>query len=310
MSKLAKTSSTLLASVALLVLSIGSGLGSGALSLGSGLGIALILAVPQSVAQGQPEVPVASGTVKPPSTLALSQITKRGKDLYGYDKACSVATDALLVQVKNAASFKLFVAFPEHDLWHVAFGSMSDDGESFLIAYEATLKPNKPVEIKSYDIFKLDKGEFFKRAQAIDVCKTKMKSTGPLMNYAAIPNEGDQNTYWVYQFPGTTEPGVYLLGGDVRYLVSKSDHKILETRQMHQSVLTWPKRGGLPNDAHLQGGCHSAIMADLPEDTDVFHVLLRQPQLPEYIATANWIFCVEVDGSIRLVSTMKENNQH
>ena len=303
MNKLAKTSSTLLASVISLGLNLGSG-------LGSGLAFASTMSVTPAGALEQPEVPAASGTVKPPSTLVLSQITKRGKDLYEYDKACSQATDALLAQVKSAASFKLFVAYPEHDLWHVAFGSMSDDGESFLVAYEATLKPNKPVEIKSYDIFKLDKGEFLKRAQALTACQAKMKSTGPLMNYAAIPNESDKKSYWVYQFPGTTEPGVYLLGGDVRYLVSNSDHKILETRQMHHSVIPWPKRGDLPNDAHLQGGCHSAIVADVPEDTDVFHVLLRKPQLPEYIATANWIFCVEVDGSIRLVSTTKDGTHH
>lgn len=264
---------------------------------------------PPVSAQGQPELPAPTGTIKPPSALVLGQITKRGKDLYEYDKACSQATEALLAQVKNAASFKLFVAYPEHDIWHVAFGSMADDGESFLIAYEVTVKPDKPAEVKSYDIFKLDKAEFFRRANALSACQSKLKSTGPLMNYAAIPNQDDKNTYWVYQFPGTTEPGVFLLGGDVRYLVSNSDHKILETRQMHRSVLPWPKRGDLPNDAHLQGGCHSAILDDEPEDTDVFHVLLRQPQLPEYIATANWIFCVETDGSIRLVRTMKETSQ-
>ncbi|MFA7337669.1 MAG: hypothetical protein WC028_12850 [Candidatus Obscuribacterales bacterium] len=305
MNKLAKTSSTLRVSI----FSLGLGLSLG-LSLALGLSFTLTLSAPQASAQSQLELPVASVTVKPPSAIELSQITKRGKDLYEYDKACSQATDALLAQVKNAANFKLFVAFPEHDLWHVAFGTMSDDGESFLIAYEVTLRPNKPAEIKPYDIFKLDRGEFFKRAQALTACKAKMKSTGPQMNYAAIPNESDKNIYWVYQFPGTPEPGVYLLGGDVRYLVSTSDHKILETRQMHRSVLPWPKRGDLPNDAHLQGGCHSAIIEDEPEDTDVFHVLLRQPQLPEYIATANWIFCVETDGSIRLVSTMKQSNHH
>ncbi|CAN5434285.1 hypothetical protein BH11CYA1_BH11CYA1_36430 [soil metagenome] len=264
-----------------------------------------------ALAQGQPEVPLAIGTVKPPSASQLAHITERGKDLYEYDKACAKATDALLAAVKNAASFKLFVAYPEHEVWHVAFGSLSEDNESFLIAYEVTLKPNTEPEVKSYDIFKLDKGEFFKRAQALALCRTKMKSTGPMMNYAAIPNEGDnnKNTYWVYQFPGTTEPGVYLLGGDVRYLVSRSDKKILETRQMHRTVLSWPKRGELPSGAQLQGGCHSAILEDEPEDTDVFHVLLRQPQLPEYIATANWIFCVEIDGSIRLVSNMKDGKQ-
>ncbi|MDQ5933388.1 MAG: hypothetical protein QG574_686 [Cyanobacteriota bacterium erpe_2018_sw_21hr_WHONDRS-SW48-000092_B_bin.40] len=264
---------------------------------------------PPVSAQGQPEVPAPAGTIKPPNALVLGSITKRGKDLYEYDKACSQATDALLAQVKNAASFKLFVAYPEHDIWHVAFGTMGDDGESFLVAYEVTLKPDKPADVKSYDIFKLDKAEFFRRAKALSACQSKLKSTGPLMNYAAIPNQDDKNTYWVYQFPGTTEPGVFLLGGDVRYLVSNSDHKILQTRQMHRSVLSWPKRGDLPNDAHLQGGCHSAILDDEPEDTDVFHVLLRQPQLPEYIATANWIFCVETDGTIRLVKTMKETSQ-
>lgn len=298
MIKLARVSSKLLASVCRL-----------------GLGLALVLYCGSSfrqlhaIAQGQPEVPAPAGTLKPPSATLLSQITQRGKDVYEYDKACSQATDALLLAVKNSANFKLFVAFPEHDIWHVAFGSMSDDGESFLIAYEVTLKRNLPADVKSYDIFKLDKGEFYRRGKALNACRAKMKSTGPLMNYAAIPSDASKANYWVYQFPGTSEPGVYLLGGDVRYLVSINDSKILETRQMHHSVLPWPKRLDMLNDTKLQGGCHSAILEDEPEDTDVFHVLLRQPQLPEFIATANWIFCVEVDGSIRLVSAMKGGKQ-
>jgi len=263
----------------------------------------------QACAQGQPVVPAPAGTTKPPSATELNKITERGKDLYEYDKACSQATDALLAAVKNSAGFKLFVAFPEHDIWHVAFGTMSDDGESFLIAYEVTLKPKTPADVKSYDIFKLDKSEFYRRGKALNACRAKMKSTGPLMNYAAIPSDASKTIYWVYQFPGTTEPGVYLLGGDVRYLVSISDNKILETRQMHRSVLPWPKRADIPTGTAITDGCHSAILEDEPEDTDVFHVLLRKPQVPEYIATANWIFRVDVDGSIRLVRAMKEASQ-
>lgn len=256
-----------------------------------------------------PDPPVFTlpGESNKPNSAELTRITQRGKDLFEYDRACAQATDALLAKFEKTSGFKHYVAVSEGAggarRWVVAFGTISEEKDSFVIAYEVTIKAGEQPDVKAFEVYKVDRGELFKRARALALCAPRMKRTGPLMNYAALPASNDG--YYVYQFPGSDKVNTYLLGGDVRFLTDSAGEKILETRQLHNSVLTWPRVDDLPPGAQSQGGCHTAILSDLPEDTDIFHVLLRKPALPEYIATANWIFCVETDGSIRLVSGMK-----
>lgn len=40
------------------------------------------------------------------------------------------------------------------------------------------------------------------------------------------------------------------------------------------------------------------MLDDRPEDTDVFLVLSRKPQVPEYIISQSFYFRIEVDGEI------------
>jgi hypothetical protein len=44
-------------------------------------------------------------------------------------------------------------------------------------------------------------------------------------------------------------------------------------------------------------------MDDIPEDTDAFHVLAREPAIPELIVTNEYVYQVKVDGSIVYVMT-------
>jgi hypothetical protein len=50
-------------------------------------------------------------------------------------------------------------------------------------------------------------------------------------------------------------------------------------------------------------GYHTAILDDIPEDTDVFHVLARQPSVPELIVTNKYVYQVKPDGLIIYVMT-------
>jgi hypothetical protein len=66
---------------------------------------------------------------------------------------------------------------------------------------------------------------------------------------------------------------------------------------MHNTVMEWapePDRGG----ARLEVTMHTAVLDDRPEDTDVFHVLTRQPRLPELIASRSYYFRIALDGRI------------
>jgi hypothetical protein len=47
------------------------------------------------------------------------------------------------------------------------------------------------------------------------------------------------------------------------------------------------------------------VVDDIPEDTDVFYVLARKPAVPEWIGTRNYVYRVEIDGTIKYIMTME-----
>jgi hypothetical protein len=53
-------------------------------------------------------------------------------------------------------------------------------------------------------------------------------------------------------------------------------------------------------------GVHTHILDDTPEDTDVFHVLVRRPSVPEMIVTEKFFFVVEADGAIKYLGRTEE----
>jgi hypothetical protein len=97
---------------------------------------------------------------------------------------------------------------------------------------------------------------------------------------------------YVYVVPAQTEQDVFPLGGDVRYLISSDGSKIVERRQLHKAIIEFKTSN------NIEAGYHVAVLDDVPEDTDVFHVLSRQPSVPQWIATKKYVYRVEVDGTI------------
>jgi hypothetical protein len=53
-------------------------------------------------------------------------------------------------------------------------------------------------------------------------------------------------------------------------------------------------------------GVHTHVLADTPEDTDVFHVLARKPAVPEMILTKRYVFQVDPDGEARYVGKAED----
>jgi hypothetical protein len=119
---------------------------------------------------------------------------------------------------------------------------------------------------------------------------------------AVLPAEKGQ--CWIYLVPAPTKPGVWPLGGDVRYLMSADGVKIQGKRQLHRSVIEHepPKNENNKSVA----GIHTHVLDDVPEDTDVFHVLRREPSVPEVVLTQKYVFEVEQDGAIKYLGTSQE----
>ena len=117
---------------------------------------------------------------------------------------------------------------------------------------------------------------------------------------AVLPAPQDQ--LYVYVYPGQTKPRIYPLGGDVRYLISADGNKIIERRQLHKGIIEPP---ALDKGKKLAAGFHTHVLSDLPEDTDVFHVLTQDPRAPEMVGTAHFMYKVLTDGSITIEKTRK-----
>lgn len=107
----------------------------------------------------------------------------------------------------------------------------------------------------------------------------------------------DSGQLYVYVLPAQTVAEVYPLGGDVRYLVSADGTNILETRQLHKSILEG--NHSLPSGSKPTLGHHTHVLTDILEDTDVFHVLRQTHPLQEAVGTKSGIYMIEIDGTIK-----------
>jgi hypothetical protein len=228
----------------------------------------------------------------------LDAITARGRLLAQYDQASWHATDAVMVLRPDTSAVRGYLARRRSDgLWEVVFGRLDGSRENFLIAYRAVQRG--PGET-SYTATTLSPREgdadwYARAARALDVARGAFGSVSRPYNAMVIPASADGD-WFVYVVPASTRPGVYPHGGDARYHVSRDGRTLIAQRRLHNAVLEYAiatAQGQRP-----VAGSHTAVLDDRPEDTDVFHVLSREPKLPEYIASKSYFFRVDVDGRI------------
>jgi hypothetical protein len=235
----------------------------------------------------------------PPSKTELAEITGRGRQLAEYDGAAWHATDAVLAMKPAEGSVARYIARKTDGGWVVAFGRLNEKRDRFLIVYEANQGAGpKEFNVKKYDTLKEDTGFYLSAAKAIEATLADFSGENRPYNVAVLPAKSGQ--IYVYLLPAQVEQGVYPLGGDVRYLVSQDDSRIVEKRQLHKSIIEFATP---PETQKPEAGFHTAVLDDVPEDTDVFHVLVRKPSVPEWVATRQYVYRIETDGSINYLMT-------
>ncbi len=106
----------------------------------------------------------------------------------------------------------------------------------------------------------------------------------------------------MYLYPAQVKAEVFPLGGDVRYLVSADGGKILEKRQLHKTIL----ESGPAKGKKAVEGMHTHALSDVPEDTDVLHVLQQSPPRPETVVTAHFVYEIGAGGAIRVKQEKKK----
>lgn len=247
----------------------------------------------------------ASPRIAPPTPDSLAAITTRGRILAAYDASAWHATDALTALRPDAAAVRGYVARLGPDGWQVAFGRLSDDSTAFLIAYRASAVTT---HADSFVVERLepvvrDTGYFARAARALATAGRDFGTPSRPYNPAVVPAGDGDSTWWVYLMPAQTVAGVYPVGEDVRYRISHDGLRILDRRQLHKALMEFraPPPGTEP-----QAAMHAAVLDDIPEDSDVFHVIVRRPQVPQLIVTNAFIYQIEVDGRIRLMGRRED----
>jgi hypothetical protein len=239
---------------------------------------------------------LAAQIVTPPSQADLDAITSRGRMLYEYDRAAWHATDAVQALNPPKELVGRYIAQKTDSGWKVIFGHLNASGDKFLTAYEAMPTGDATkFTVNTLNPPREDAGFPPAAAHAIDTALADFGRTNRPYNVAAfaIPD-----AIVVYVYPAQTKRDVYPLGGDERYVISADGSKIENRRQMHKSILE-RSANDAPPGVKLVAGYHTAIIDNIPEDSDVFFVLARKPPMPETIITMNKFFYeIATDGRI------------
>jgi hypothetical protein len=230
-----------------------------------------------------------------PSAAELAAITARGRLLEAYDVATWHATDAVEGLRPDKSVAPLYVARKTENGWEVVFGRLNERQDAFLIVYQAS-PGTTPTEftVKRADPPVEDHSFYLAAAKAIQTAARDFGKPGRAYNSYVFPTENAQ--LYVYLLPAQTVNGIYPLGGDVRYTIAADGGSIVERRQMHKTILE------LNIGQNLAASYHTHILSNIPEDSDVFHVLTRKPSIPEIVGGADkHVYEIQTDGSIKRI---------
>lgn len=228
----------------------------------------------------------------------LAAITNRGRMLAEYDVAAWHATDAVTALKPAQGVLARYIARKTDAGWTVAFGRLDEAQNEFLVVYEARqVVGSKKFTVQTNDPPYSDRGFDYIAAKGIQLClKNSHLEKRPYNTYVLPVESGG---FYVYILPAQTDPDIYPLGGDTRFTLSPDGSEIIETRQLHKAILD--VKHSASTGKKPAGGFHTHVLTDVPEDTDVFHVLRQIPALPEFIATKSGNYVIETNGTIKRI---------
>lgn len=233
-----------------------------------------------------------------PTRDSLAAISYRGRLLWEYDAASWIASDSITARRPVAGTISGYVARQHGDRWEVAFGHLSAGRDTFHVAYEARQRQDEPnvFDVVALSPARADTSYYARAARAMEVARADFGPQSRPYNAAVL--ERPNGMMWVYLMPAQLRAGVYPLGGDVRYLFPADGRAFVAKRRLHNAIIEAAPPP--PSADRVAARTHTAVLDDIPEDTDVFHVLAREPSVPEYVVTESFIYVIAPNGSIQL----------
>lgn len=233
-----------------------------------------------------------------PAREQLDAITRRGRMLAAYDRVAWHGSDAIMELQPVHDRVQYYIARREMDGWVLVMGKLNTTSDTFAVAYEARTKDSgRGFTTRSLQPVRPDTGYFAGAARALTSALEAFTMPARPYNMAVLPVE-DGDGWWVYLFPAPTSLGVWPHGGDWRYRISRDGRKVLETRQLHRSILEFSRPAPASPSDTLVSGMHTAIVDDIVEDTDVYLVLTRRPVVREVVVSKSFVFSIDTSGVI------------
>jgi len=228
----------------------------------------------------------------------LEQTTQRGRALYEYDQAAWHSSDALEAIHADQSQLGKFIAQKTEKGWQVAFGHLNQKRDAFLIGCIASQAAGIHYDVKCFSTPEKDTAFFLHAALAADTALAGFKGEKRTYNIAILP--ASDNQMYVYIYPAQTITGIFPLGADERYLISSDGVRVLEDHRMHRGIMDFDLRKPA-EDKKMVAGYHVHVLSEVPEDSDIYFVLSREPHVPEYIGTnGKTKYLILEDGSIKL----------
>ena len=241
----------------------------------------------------------ASAQPAPASPQQLAAITQRGRALEAYDQAAWHGTDAAQAAAHgDTTGLEVYIARQTPTGWVVDFGKLDPSGSTFLTAIEAQSTDGLHFTAARIAPARSDTGFLVGAAHAIKTAQAAFTPvSGYKYNVAVLPNP--DGTMYVYLYPAQRDPKSFPIGGDERFTISADGTKTLDAHRMHKSILDKPADAGVPPGGHTVAGFHTVVVENIPQDTDVFHVLARTPAIPDYVDAMGQMYKINTDGTIQ-----------
>lgn len=230
----------------------------------------------------------------------LDGITARGQLLAEYDFASWHATDAVLAATPRAGLIEGYLARQKPDgLWEVVFGRLNSKADTFFVAFRAVQREARSELFTLYEMRPPapEQGYFLLAARALYLTRKDFgRQTRPFS--ATVVQVAGDGEWFVYYIPGPRDHNVWLNGGDIRYRVSADGRTISERRRLHNATLETAAPTPKIQGSELGASFHTIVLDDRPEDTDVFHVLVRRPRVRGLFASKSFYFVIDTTGRI------------
>lgn len=269
----------------------------------------VVLSLPAVLSAQKPKPPRASKsatTTRPavatpfvPAAESLLAISRRGHAIAQHDRAAWLATGAMTLPLSYHSGVRKLISRKTSTGWEVALGDLTESGSEFRVNTIATPGMQTTWASQIFDPPAVDTGYFARAARAIETALVMFLPVARRPYIAtAIPAE-DGPWWWVYVYPSPLQEGIWPRGGDMRFRVSADGRVITESRRLHDEITEYSVRSARMTAVTADGV--SILKGNVPEDTDVFHILQRRPALPELLTAGKHRYRIDVDGRITML---------